>query len=127
MLLLDSQTLLWLLDDNKRLGADARGLIGAAQGVHVSAASVWELTIKTMLGKLSVPANLPEVLTRQGLLMLNITAEHAEAIRDYPELTRHDPFDRLLVAQADRSGLQLLTADQVLLGLRRGFIIDSTK
>jgi PIN domain nuclease of toxin-antitoxin system len=127
MLLLDSQSLLWLLDDNPRLGPEARRIISSARGVHVSAATVWELTIKTMLGKLSVPTALSAVLTGQGLLLLNITAEHAEAIRDYPELTRHDPFDRLLVAQADRAGLRLLTADRVLLGLQREFILDATK
>jgi len=127
MLLLDSQALLWLLDDNPRLGPQARQAITSAQGVHVSAATVWELTIKTMLGKLSVPAGLPARLTAQGLELLAITAEHAEAIRDFPELTRHDPFDRLLVAQASRSGLQLLTADQILLNLGRGFILDATR
>lgn len=127
MLLLDSQTLVWLLDDSPRLGPAARKIISSAQGVHVSAATVWELTIKTMLGKLSVPSPLSAALTGQGLVLLNITAEHAEAIRDYPELSRHDPFDRLLVAQADRAGLQLLTADRVLLGLQRSFTVDSTK
>lgn len=127
MLLLDSQTLLWVLDDSPRLGPAARNTISSATGVYVSAATVWELTIKSMLGKLSVPIPLPEVLTAQGFSLLNITAEHAQAIRDYPELTRHDPFDRLLVAQADLAGLQLLTADKVLLGLQRKFIIDATK
>lgn len=127
MLLLDSQAALWLLDDSPRLGPDARNAISAAQGVHVSAATVWELTIKAMLGKLSVPDDLGSRMTDQGLVLLSITAEHAEAIRDYPELTRHDPFDRLLVAQADRAGLTLLTADHVLLKLGRDFIMDATK
>ena len=127
MLLLDSQALLWLLDDNPRLGPRARHAITSAQGVHVSAATVWELTIKTMLGKLSVPAGLASRLTSQGLQLLNITAEHAEAIRDFPELTRHDPFDRLLVAQASRAGLRLLTADEVLLNLSRDFILDASR
>jgi PIN domain nuclease of toxin-antitoxin system len=127
MLLLDSQALLWLLDDNPRLGPQARHSITSAQGVHVSAATVWELTIKTTLGKLSVPAGLPARLTAQGLELLSITAEHAEAIRDFPELTRHDPFDRLLVAQAARAGLQLLTADHVLLDLGHDFILDATR
>ena len=126
MLLLDSQALLWLLDDNPRLGPQARQAITSAQGVHVSATTVCELTIKTMLGKLSVPADLSKRLTAQGLALLSITAEHAEALRDFPELTRHDPFDRLLVAQASRTGLQLLTADQVLLDLRRDFILDAS-
>lgn len=126
MLLLDSQVLLWLLDDNPRLGAQARETVRSARGVYVSAATVWELTIKSMLGKLTIPADLTAVLAGQGLLLLNVTAEHAEAIRDYPELTRHDPFDRLLVAQSDRTGLRLLTADRVLLGLRKGSILDAT-
>lgn len=127
MLLLDSQALLWLLDDSPRLGPQARQAITSAQGVHVSAATVWELTINTMLGKLSVPAGLPARLTAQGLEVLSVTAEHAEAIRDFPELTRHDPFDRLLVAQARHSGLQLLTADQVLLSLGHDFILDAAR
>ena len=127
MLLLDSQALLWLLDDSPRLGPRARQVISSAQGVHVSAATVWELTIKTMLGKLTVPAGLPARLTAQGLELLDITPEHAEAIRDFPELTRQDPFDRLLVAQAAHAGLQLLTADQVLLNLGRDFILDATR
>jgi PIN domain nuclease of toxin-antitoxin system len=125
MLLLDSQALLWLLDDNPRLGARARQVITSAQGVYVSAATVWELTIKTMLGKLSIPADFSTRLTAQGLALLHVTAEHAEAIGDFPELVRHDPFDRLLVAQASRAGLRLLTADRVLLDLARDFIIDA--
>jgi len=127
MLLLDSQALLWLLDDDPRLGPQARKAVMSAQGVHVSAATVWELTIKSVLGKLTVPADLSQKLTGQGLELLSVTAEHAEAIRDFPELTRHDPFDRLIVAQAARTGLRLLTADHVLLDLRRDFIIDASR
>jgi len=55
-----------------------------------------------------------------------VTAEHAEAIRDFPELTGHDPFDRLPVAQASRAGLRLLTADQVLLRLGRDFLLHAS-
>ena len=95
--------------------------------MHVSAATVWELTIKAMLGKLTVPADLSKRLTGQGLELLSITAEHAEAIRDFPELTRHDPFDRLILAQASRLGLHLLTAGHVLLGLDRDFILDASR
>lgn len=127
MLLLDSQALLWLLDDSPRLGTQARQAIATAQGVHVSAATVWELTIKTMLGKLTVPADLAKRLPEQGLKLLSITAEHAEAVRAFPELIRHDPFDRLIVAQAACSGLRLLTADRVLLDLHRDFILDASR
>jgi PIN domain nuclease of toxin-antitoxin system len=86
MLLLDCQALLWLLDDNPRLGPRARQAITSAQGVHVSAATVWELTIKAMLGQLSVPADLSARLTAQGLELLSIAAGHAEVICDFPEL-----------------------------------------
>ncbi len=94
--------------------------------MHVSAATVWELTIKAMLGKLSVPEKLTARLVEQGLSLLSISAAAAEAIREFPELTWHDPFDRLLVAQASQAGLELVTADRVLLGLARDFIIDAT-
>jgi PIN domain nuclease of toxin-antitoxin system len=100
MLLLDSQALLWLLDDSPRLGPQARQAVKSAQGVHVSG---------------------------QGLELLSVTAEHAEAIHEFPELIRHDPFDRLIVAQASRAGLQLLTADHVLLDLQRDFILDASR
>ena len=115
-----------MLDDSPRLGPAARQIIRSATAVHVSAATVWELTIKTMLGKLSVPDKLASRLAEQGLILLSITAEHAESIHEFPKLTRHDPFDRLLVAQASQAGLQLLTADRVLLGLGHDFIVDAT-
>lgn len=127
MLLLDSQVLLWVLTDSERLGPKAREVVGAATAVHVSAASVWELTIKAMLGKLDVPAGLPELLEEQGLVVLDVTAAHAEGLRAFPELVRHDPFDRLIIAQADQDGMQLLTADRVLLGLGRSFVVDATR
>lgn len=126
MLLLDSQVLVWLLDDSPRLGPRARSAISSATRVYVSAASIWELTIKAMLGKLTVPAKLTDRITEQGLLLLNVTADDAEGIRDFPELIKHDPFDRLIVSQALRGRLQLVTADGVLLALDRDFLLDAT-
>lgn len=126
-MLLDSQAALWLLDDSPRLGQQAREQIQSAARVHVSAATVWELTIKTMLGTLSVPADLSTHLVEQGLDLISITAEHAEAIRKFPELVRHDPFDRLLVAQASTERLRLMTADDVLLAQDYDFLVDARK
>jgi PIN domain nuclease of toxin-antitoxin system len=127
MLLLDSQALLWLLDDSPRLGPRARTEIMQATRVYVSAATVWELTIKSILGKLAIPASFVDRLLAQGLFLLNVTAEDAEAIRNYPELLRHDPFDRLILAQASQSRLRLVTADRVLLALDRDFLLDASK
>lgn len=127
MLLLDSQVVLWVLDDSARLGSRARAMITSASTVHVSAATVWELTIKAMLGKLVVPDGLPAKLVDHGFELLDVSAEDAEGIRGFPEIVRHDPFDRLLVAQAQAAGMYLLTADKVLLGLGRDFIVDATE
>jgi len=126
LLLLDSQVVLWLLDDNPRLGPMARRRISTATAVHVSAATVWELTIKSMLGKLDVPHGLPARLTDQGLSLLDVSPAHAEGIRAFPALVRHDPFDRVLMAQAHLDGLTLLTADRALLDLDHDFLVDAT-
>jgi PIN domain nuclease of toxin-antitoxin system len=120
-----STTALCSLDVVHLPGPHARQTIRSTTTVHVSAATVWELTLKTMLGKLAVPDKLASRLAEQGLSLLSLTAEHAETLREFPELTRHDPFDRLLVAQASHAGLRLLTADHVLLGLGRDFIINA--
>lgn len=125
MLLLDSHVALWVLDDNPRLGQQARTRIAVGDRVHVSVATVWEFTIKAMLGKLDVPDRISERIEGQGLTLLNITPQDAEGLREYPELMRHDPFDRLIVAQAERAGMQMLTADAVLLNLKRPFILDA--
>jgi PIN domain nuclease of toxin-antitoxin system len=127
LILLDSQTALWVMDDSPRLGPIARQRIESSTAVHVSVATVWELTIKSMLGKLKVPADFGAQSAAHGLELLEVSADHAEGIRDFPELIRHDPFDRLIISQANLHRLTLLTADAVLLGLGRDFIVDSTR
>jgi PIN domain nuclease of toxin-antitoxin system len=79
-----------------------------------------------MLGRLDLPSDFSVRVIEQGLALLDVTAEHAEALRAFPELTRHDPIDRLIVAQAAVERLTLLTADRVLLGLGRDFVVDAT-
>lgn len=125
MILLDSQAALWVMSDSPRLGPLARDAIVRSLVTHISAASVWELTIKAMLGRLDLPAGFPGRVADQGLALLDVTADHAEAVRQFPEMIRHDPFDRLIVAQAYAEGLHLLTADRVLLGLDRDFVVDA--
>ena len=113
-LLLDTHLLLWAAGDPDRLSAAARALIGAPENeVWFSAASVWEVAIKSGLGRADFQVN-PRLL-RRGLLdngyhELPVGSEHAVAIDSLPPLHR-DPFDRLLVAQARVEGITLLTAD----------------
>ena len=127
MLLLDSQVVLWLADDNPRLGRRARNSIENADTVYVSAATIWELTIKKMLGKLDLPDAFDVALAEQGITYLSVTAEHAAGIEEFPELLRHDPFDRLLVAQASQERCDLLTADRALLTTTLPFVVDATR
>jgi len=130
MLLLDSHVVLWVLDDSPRLGPSARERIGAAPAVHVSAASILELTIKAMLGRLAMPAELVQTLRDDGYDLLALTAEDAQAVATVQDLARHDLFDRMLLAQASGRGLTLMTADRVLLGLSprlpAGILADAT-
>ena len=126
MLLLDSQVALWLVDDNPRLGIAARRRIEHDDVVYVSAATIWELTIKSMLGTVAVEPEFESLLVDQGITHLPVTAQHAAGIAQFPELLRHDPFDRLLIAQAKLERLDLLTADRVLLAGGYDFVVDAS-
>jgi PIN domain nuclease of toxin-antitoxin system len=113
--LLDTHLVLWALADPERLPGAARRLIDEAE-VYVSAASIWEISIKTSLGKLSAdPREVLAALDPAGFLPLPISAEHAARVADLPPVHR-DPFDRLLVAQARVEPMRLLTMDTVLAG-----------
>lgn len=110
-ILLDTHIFLWLTTDDPRLGRRARAMIENAKAVFVSAASIWEVSIKVRLGKLKTdPASLMEEMQWNGFMELPVTALHAKEVADL--LWHHgDPFDRLLVAQAIAEQLRLLTAD----------------
>jgi PIN domain nuclease of toxin-antitoxin system len=109
-LLLDTHVLLWWLADDPALSRQARRLIANEPEVFASAASAWEIAIKRALGKLEAPDDLPSALDEGGIRRLPIDFEHAAVAGALP---RHhdDPFDRMLVAQAQCEGLTLLTSD----------------
>lgn len=111
-LLLDSHAFLWWLAEDPKLGAEARKAVAAPSStIHVSAASVWELSIKSALGKLDLDgADLVEEIEANDFLELPMTARHSAAAAALP---RHhdDPFDRMLIAQARLEGLTIVTRD----------------
>ncbi len=114
ILLLDAHVLLWALADDPTLGPEARDAIASpANDVLVSAAVVWELAIKQALGKLDAPHDLPSVIEATGFVGLPITLADAEAAAGLPPHHR-DPFDRMLVAQAQRLGAVVVTRDPAL-------------
>jgi len=111
-LLIDTHVLMWWLADDPRLGSYARELIGNERNeTYVSAASAWEISIKKALGKLEAPDNLHFLMEEEGFSTLPITFFHGERAGSLPALHR-DPFDRMLIAQAQSEGLDIVTADE---------------
>ncbi|HTG35633.1 MAG TPA: type II toxin-antitoxin system VapC family toxin [Thermoanaerobaculia bacterium] len=110
--LLDSHAFLWWLAEDPKLSAGARQAVADPSSIiHVSAATVWELSIKASLGKLDLDgADLLEEIEENDFIELPMTARHSLAAATLP---RHhdDPFDRMLIAQAKLEGLTIITRD----------------
>jgi len=115
-LLLDTHAFLWWLDGNRRLPKRARALISEeANIIFVSAASAWEISTKSRLGKLpgaiDVAADLTRIITAQAFTPLDITILHAQRAGHLPGDHR-DPFDRMLAAQAQIEDLPIISNDE---------------
>jgi PIN domain nuclease of toxin-antitoxin system len=103
--------LVWLLTDERRVKPETRAAIrDPEQFVAVSAASAWEIEIKRATGKLDAPRDLPERLEEARFFPLAIRVEHGIAAGQLP-LHHRDPFDRMLIAQAQLEGLTIATRD----------------
>ena len=114
-LLLDTHAFIWWDGDQSKLSAAALGACQSlANSLHLSLASVWELQIKMQLGELALRLPLADVLRDQqqqnGLALEPVTLEDILALSALPTLHR-DPFDRLIIAQANRRGFHLVTHD----------------
>ncbi|GIT93255.1 twitching motility protein PilT [Jannaschia pagri] len=110
-LLLDTQIILWAVVNHPRLpAAYARQFSAPGTDLYVSSVSVWEVAIKRALGKLDVPEDLFDRVRQAGVLPLPITWAHAAHTETLPPLHK-DPFDRMLIAQAQLEGMTLATAD----------------
>jgi PIN domain nuclease of toxin-antitoxin system len=111
-LLLDTHVLLWWLQGAGLSESVIETIADPGTLVVVSAASIWEASIKQALGKLEVPESLAAAVVDEGFQPLPITFEHAERAGALPDHHR-DPFDRMLVAQALTEGLAVVTHDPV--------------
>lgn len=110
-LLLDTHVLLWWLANDTALGGEARARISKPDSdVYVSAATVWEISIKRALGKLEAPPELLHQIESNRFEPLSMTVYHARTANALPQ-HHDDPFDRMLVAQAMLEQLTLLTRD----------------
>jgi PIN domain nuclease of toxin-antitoxin system len=112
--LLDTHVALWAIQDNPSLSAAAREIIlSSANAVHVSTASVWEISIKFSLGRGDMPISGKQALAyflEAGYRMLPIKPEHVIEVENLPAHHK-DPFDRLLIAQAVIEPMRLMTHD----------------
>ncbi len=114
-LLLDSHVLLWLMLYDPQVGPEAREtIVGGKHEVLVSAATIWEIEIKRLKGKLdAAPDDLLDRVESSGFLLLDVTPDQ---MLDAARLPLHhaDPFDRLLIAQAQSEAATLVTHDAAL-------------
>lgn len=111
-LLLDTHAILWLLNGDERVPEWLQAV--AAERDHelmVSDVSLWEVAIKSSLGRLEVPEDLPEHLDAAGIVELPVKRSHVWKVKDL-EFHHRDPFDRLLVAQALEENLTLVSRDR---------------
>jgi PIN domain nuclease of toxin-antitoxin system len=112
MILLDSNALFWWMSDPSILRPEARAAAAGERGlVHVSVASIWELEIKRVAGRLALPSSAWDSFAEEGFALLDLTmADVIEAAR----LHRHhdDPFDRVIIAQAQRRSLTIVSRDR---------------
>ena len=114
-LLVDTHAFLWYMAGDDRLSSTAVRAIDSSQEWWLSAASVWELAIKASLDRLTVPTSIADYLAakvRDGLRILSIEWPHAAAVERLP-FHHRDPFDRLIVAQAQADRLPVVTKDKV--------------
>ena len=113
--LLDTHTFLWWITDDRRLSLRARGIISNEENeLFVSAATGWEIAIKVRMGRLDLPDEperfVPTQLRMNALKPLPIGMNHALHVSTLPDYHR-DPFDRMLIAQAQVEGMPIVSAD----------------
>ena len=114
MFLLDTHTFLWFLEDDPKIPKNVKETIETAQDIRVSIGTFWEMAIKASIGKLTLPAPITTLMddcTELGFTILPIEASHLERLKELPKIHK-DPFDRLLVCQAQAENLTVITADE---------------
>lgn len=117
-LLLDTHTFLWFIGGDTQLSTHARQLIeDPGNQRYLSIASVWEMTIKSSLGRLIVPTPPSRLINdhvwSNSIALLAISSEHLDVVHSLP-YHHKDPFDRIMIAQAIHEGMTLVSKDQVL-------------
>ena len=124
-ILLDTHVAVWVAGSPSRLGPRTKKLIQTAKEVSVSSISIAELNMKSMLGGIKIPSDLSEQFQNANIPVSDFSSKAANEILRFGSLAKHDPFDRLILAQASASGATLVTADKALLDLNLDFVLDA--
>lgn len=109
--LVDTNIVLWAWHEPHRLPQRILEILETDADFHVSVATIWEICVKVAIGKLETVDNVAEALISTGYRILPIEIEHAEAVRWLP-LHHRDPFDRMLIVQAQIERLTMLATDE---------------
>jgi PIN domain nuclease of toxin-antitoxin system len=121
---LDSQVAFWLATGDKRITPQVLRVINSHSVTSISAITLAELEMKAAIEKLAIPANLSLVFEKAGLTIEPFDSMASEQLRRFPQLNRHDPFDRLILAQAaSKVGATFFTADQALIELGLDWVV----
>ena len=115
---LDTHVAVWLATGDQRLSKVALREINSNSETVISSISLAELEIKATMNKIKLPSNLAKVFSDNGVGVEAFEAEAATQLGRFPTLQRHDPFDRMILAQASmRIGTTFFTADEAITGL----------
>jgi PIN domain nuclease of toxin-antitoxin system len=113
--LLDTNALLWALENNPLLTKKAKNtIVNDRNDIYVSIVSLWEIAIKLSIGKLELTKTLDEIIDEMSMQFLHILPISVDAVRKIQTLPFHhrDPFDRIIIAQAQADDLIIITKDQ---------------
>ena len=114
--ILDTHTLLWIVDDNPKLGDEAKTIyLNDHNDNFASVASIWEMAIKISLNKLNIPGTLSEFvkdhIRGNKIDIINIELNHLYQLENLNYFHR-DPFDRLIIAQAIAENIPVISSDK---------------
>ncbi len=116
MYLLDTHTLIWFLSDSPHLSSEACKIICSEKDIFASYISLWEMAIKKSLGKLRFQYTFQQIVQMcqyEHIHLLNISGTDLDKLENLPFIHR-DPFDRLLIAQAQSKNLCIITRDRII-------------
>jgi len=115
-LLIDTQTFVWFVENDPKLPVSIRNVMEDDQyNLFISIASMWEIVIKSSLGKLPLQKNIPEMIkdiTRNGFSILQIIPQHLITLHGL-EYIHRDPFDRIIISQAITENMQVVSSDEL--------------